>query len=297
MVKSNYSYRAKPGAFEFTAGRDGRSIQSMTTLLGPARRLLHDGSRAKFSHQNRQYPAPHSPWIMKQVWHDLLFAHWPVPVDALRALVPECLEIDTFDDTAWIGVVPFTMNGVRPRGIPPLPYLSAFPELNVRTYVRNADRAGVFFFSLDAANLVAVHAARLSYLLPYYHARMTMQRRDEWYVYSSIRRHPAIPGAELKARYRAIGHPSAPMTGSREYWLTERYCLYTVSPRGVLYRCEIHHDPWPLQAAEAEFETNTMASASGITLPDFAPLLHFSQIQEVFIWPLRRCVPPQFGCE
>src|SRR6266508_3536850 len=122
---------------------------------------------------HRPWPLPQRPWIMRMQWHDLLFMHWPVNRDALRRYIPPRLEIDTFDGSAWIGVVPFRMSGVVPRLLPPVPYLSAFPELNVRTYVSAEGKPGVWFFSLDAGNPIAVEAARDVFHLPYYNAQMT----------------------------------------------------------------------------------------------------------------------------
>src|SRR4051794_18976444 len=124
---------------------------------------------AEQAHQ-RPWPVPQSPWVMAMQWLDLLFMHWPVPAKALRSYIPRNLEIDTYDGTAWIGVVPFRMAGVRPRMTPALPWLSAFPELNVRTYVTIGGKPGVWFFSLDAGNPVAVEGARSLFHLNYYNA-------------------------------------------------------------------------------------------------------------------------------
>jgi uncharacterized protein YqjF (DUF2071 family) len=221
---------------------------------------------------------------MKQIWHDLLFAHWPLPPSAMRLLVPPQLTLDTFDGECWIGVVPFHMSGIRGRWLPALPGLSRFPELNVRTYVTYGGKPGVYFFSLDAANLPAVWAARTFYHLPYFHAAMTSEECNGSIHYSSRRR--GAP-AEFRARYHPIGpvHPRA--QGSLQHWLTERYCLYTTH-RDQVYRGEIHHHPWPLQNAEGELETNTVAAAAAIRLPETAPPLHFARQLEVLIWPLRR---------
>jgi uncharacterized protein YqjF (DUF2071 family) len=220
---------------------------------------------------------------MKQTWHDLLFAHWPLPAAALRPLVPEPLTLDTFDGQCWVGVVPFHMSGIRAQGLPPLPGLSRFPELNLRTYVTYGAKAGVYFFSLDAANLPAVWAARRFYHLPYFYAAMTSEERSGSVHYFS-RRYRA--SAEFRGHYRPTAAARTPARGSIEHWLTERYCLYTIH-RSQIYRGEIHHPPWPLQDAEAEIETNTMAVASDITLPLAKPLLHFARRQDVLIWPLR----------
>lgn len=221
---------------------------------------------------------------MKQIWHDLLFAHWPLPPSAMRLLVPPQLTLDTFGGECWIGVVPFHMSGIRGRWLPALPGLSRFPELNVRTYVTYGGKPGVHFFSLDAANLPAVWAARTFYHLPYFHAAMTSEECNGSIHYSSRRR--GAP-AEFRARYHPIGPVQARAKGSLQHWLTERYCLYTTH-RDQVYRGEIHHHPWPLQNAEGELETNTVAAAAAIRLPETAPLLHFARQLEVLIWPLRR---------
>lgn len=222
--------------------------------------------------------------MMKQTWHDLLFAHWPLPPAILRPVVPSQLTLDTFDNKCWIGVVPFRMSGIRARALPPLPGLSRLPELNVRTYVTYSGKPGVYFFSLDAANLPAVWAARAFYHLPYFHATMTTHEHNGGIHYAS-RRHRN--GAEFHSSYRPRGEVRLCEQSSIEHWLTERYCLYTTHHRQV-YRGEIHHPPWPLQDAEAEFETNTMAAAAGIVLPQSKPLLHFARRQDVLVWPLRR---------
>jgi len=221
---------------------------------------------------------------MKQTWHDLLFAHWPLPPDQLQSLVPPELPLDTFDGQAWIGVVPFWMSGIRAHGLPPLPGLSRFPELNVRTYVTYQGKPGVYFFSLDAGNWPAVWSARKFYHLPYFKASMSSREQDGLIHYTSQRDETS---AEFRGNYRPVAPVRRSEKGSLEYFLTERYCLYTVVERQV-YRCDIHHLPWPLQNAEAKLEVNTMAAVSGIHLPTTAPALHFARELEVLIWPLRR---------
>src|ERR687892_361778 len=119
---------------------------------------------------HRPWPMPDGPWIMTQTWNDLLFAHWPVDANDLRQRVPAGLDLDLFEGQAYVGVVPFHMTNVAPRGVPAIPWVSAFPELNVRTYVRIGAKPGVYFFSLDAGNPVAVAVARAMFNLPYYPA-------------------------------------------------------------------------------------------------------------------------------
>lgn len=224
---------------------------------------------------------------MRQTWHDLLFAHWTLPVNSIQPLLPQGVELDTYNGQCWVGIVPFRMSGVRLRGTPALPWLSAFPELNVRTYVTVDNRPGVWFFSLDAANLLAVCVARAWFHLPYYRARMALNKQDGWIHYRSERTHRGSRPAELRARYRPSGSVFEPQRGTLEHWLTERYCLYSADPRGRLFRGEIHHPPWPLQLAEGAIEANTMAEAAGISLPASVPLLHFALRQDVIVWPPR----------
>jgi uncharacterized protein len=223
------------------------------------------------------------PWVVAQTWHDLLFAHWPVAGEALRPHVPATLPIDTFDGHAWIGLVPFRMSGVRPRLVPPLPWLSAFAELNVRTYVSRGGKPGVFFFSLDAGNPLAVAAGRRLLHLPYYRARIALSRDGDEVRFSSRRTHAGAPAAEFAARYAPAGdvRPAAP--DSLEHFLTERYCLYAVEERGNVSRLEIEHPPWPLQPAEAEVAANTMTRPLGLILPG-TPLLHFARRVDVVAW-------------
>jgi len=226
---------------------------------------------------------------MTQWWRDLLFAHWPVEPSQIQALLPDSLEVDLFDNRAWVAVVPFRMTGVRPRLTPPLPWLSHFAELNLRTYVRprygDPSKAGVYFWSLEASNPIAVAAARSLFHLPYMHAEMSCTHRQGWIDYHSNRTHSGQAPAQFRASYRPRGPARKTALTS---WLTERYCLYTTDSRQRLYRGEIHHAPWPLFEAEASFESNTIASAAGIELPATPPLLHFAAAIQVAIWPLRR---------
>jgi uncharacterized protein YqjF (DUF2071 family) len=227
-------------------------------------------------------------WIMGMRWHDLLFMHWPVPVSALRPLIPDALEIDTFGGEAWIGVVPFRMTGVRPRFVPALPRVSAFPELNVRTYVKAGGHAGVWFFSLDATSRFAVRAARRSYHLPYFDANISAQSIGDDIHYASTRTHRNAPSASLRMRYKPVGDPYHAKPGSLDDFLTNRLCLYAADSRGRVNRADIAHVPWPLQPAEAEIESIAMTEQIGVTLPATPPLLHFARFLDVVAaWPAR----------
>jgi uncharacterized protein YqjF (DUF2071 family) len=219
---------------------------------------------------------------MAQTWDDLLFAHWRVPAEDVARLVPQGLEVDQFDGSAWIGVTPFVISGFRLRGMLPLPRFSTFPELNVRTYVTAEEKPGIWFFSLDAASRLAVEGARRAYKLPYFHARMSARRGGGEIEYSSDR----VEGEtkSFLASYRATGEVFNAQPGSLEWFLTERYCLYAVD-EGELRRADIQHPAWPLQDARIELVHNSMAP-TGIDL-DGPPLCHFARRQDVLIWPLR----------
>ena len=237
----------------------------------------------------RPWTVPAGRWTMAQRWHDLLFMHWPVPVEVMQALVPATLPLDTYDGVAWIGVVPFWMSGVRPRFLPTVPTLSRFPELNVRTYVMLDGKPGVYFFSLDAANAVAVEVARRCFGLPYFRAEMSSHWNGECVEYASQRRDRGAPRASFRARYRPVGGLLSDVgSGTLAWWLIARYCLYVVGADGRLRRREIDHRNWPLQAAEVEVDVNTMTVPLGLALPDVEPLLHFSRRLDVVVWPEER---------
>ena len=231
--------------------------------------------------EHRPWPLPRRGWALGQTWDDLLFAHWQVPAADVREHVPASLEVETFDDSAWLGVAPFRLSGLRARGTLPLPRISEFLELNVRTCVRAGDgRPGVWFFSLDASSRLAVEVARRMYKLPYFHARMSAAQRGEWIDYECARIEE--PGRVFSAGYRPTGAVFHAQPGSLEWFLMERYCLYTTDDRGALQRADIHHELWPLQAAEAVIE---LASVSPLAL-DGVPVCHFSRRQDVLVWPL-----------
>jgi uncharacterized protein YqjF (DUF2071 family) len=222
-------------------------------------------------------------------WADLAFLHWPIPPERLQPLLPAGLELDTFDGSAWLGVVPFRMEAIRHRLLPPLPGARAFPELNVRTYVRHAGLRGVYFFSLDAAHRPAVRVARRTFHLPYFDARMSCDRSPATgtITYHSTRTHRLAPPATFDATYAPIlnAPPATPPPGTLEYFLTARYCLYSHSPTGQIFRGHIDHPPWPLQPAACDLSINTMATPLSLPL-DGPPLAHFSARLDVVAWSI-----------
>lgn len=228
--------------------------------------------------EHRPWPVPERSWVMGQTWDDLLFIHHRVPVDELRALVPDGLEVQQHSGSGWLGVTPFVVTGLRPRGLPPFPLVSSFRELNVRTYVTRDDKPGIWFFSLDASSAVAVEAARRLYRLPYFRAEISVHQRGRELVYHCSR----DEGKAFSATYGPDGDVFAAAAGSLEHFLTERYCLYA-QHEGELFRADIHHRPWPLQPARARIELNSMPP---LKVSEQDPLVHFSARQDVVIWPL-----------
>jgi len=222
--------------------------------------------------------------IMHQSWDKLLFMHWQIPINSLRHLIPEPLTIDTFDGKAWVALTPFTVSDARPMFTPPMPWLSHFHEINVRTYVHLDGVPGVWFFSLDANSMVAVMAARAFFHLPYYKASISLEQRGETIKYASTR-DGAEPPAEFSATWAIGAELPKAKPGSLEFFLVERYCLYT-SNEGKLYRCRIFHQPWPLQRASLSTYESGMIEASALPSPEGEPLLHCGGPVSVEVWPL-----------
>jgi uncharacterized protein len=227
---------------------------------------------------HRPWPVAERPWVMGQTWDDLLFIHYPVPVEQLRALVPAVLDVQEHSGSGWLGVTPFLVSGLRARGLLPLPFASSFRELNVRTYVTRDAKPGIWFFSLDASSQLAVEGARRLYRLPYFNAEISMRRRGEEILYDCSRGN----GKAFSAVYYPDGDMFSAEPGTLEHFLTERYCLYAEHEQ-QLYRADIHHRPWPLQPAEARIDLNTMPP---LKVSEGDPLVHFSRRQDVVIWPL-----------
>lgn len=224
--------------------------------------------------------------VMHQTWGKLLFMHWRIDEKLLRPLIPDELEIDTFDGTAWIAITPFTMWDVRgfPPYLPPVPGLNALDELNVRTYVHYDRVPGVWFFSLDCNSTAAVLAARSLYLLPYYNAEIALEEEGKTIDYELERTDE--PDADFEASWDfgetiPYTHP-----GSLEFFLTERYCLYS-EDKGQIYRARIYHDPWPLQKATLNSLSSTMIESLGLPTPNGEPHLLYCDELDVDIWSLK----------
>lgn len=240
------------------------------------------------SHTPRPLPSGH--WLMRQRWNDLLFAHWPVPASSLMPLVPEGLQVDTFQGSAWLGVMPFWMDRIKVRGLPPIPGARSFPDLSLRTYVREerTGAPGVFCLSLDSNNLLAVAMGRAFYRLPYHWAEMHMEQRTEREFSFYSRRRLAPQPVVFRARYRGLGPSRRLMEsnpGTLEYFLMERYCLFSSNRAGQPIRANLHQVSGPLEEAEAEIEQNDLAEAAGLQLPEIEPVLHYTRRLAVYVWP------------
>jgi len=250
------------------------------------------------SHKPR--PLPAGRWAMTQRWNDLLFAHWPIPPAEIESLLPDWLEADGFQGSAWLGAVPFWLDRIKIRGVPPIPGLRNFPDLNLRTYVRDrfTGTPGIYFFSVDSNNLLAIAAARAVYHLPYFFSEMHLEPRSEREFAFYSRRRFSRQQVIFKARYRGLGPSRRTVeirSGSFEQFMSERPCVFSVNRSGQPIRSNLHHVSWPLEEAEAEIERNDLASAAGIELPDIDPVLHYSRRLAVYVWPAELVRPALAG--
>ena len=248
--------------------------------------------------------------VMRQRWERLLFLHWEVPAAALSPLLPPGLVLDTYEGRAFVGLVPFTMKGVRPVYLPAVPGLSNFHETNIRTYVHIAGRdPGVWFFSLDAANSFAVRLARAWFKLPYHFARMAMQDAPprpeeaaelggagvtEVTDYRSERLWPPPVPARLRVRYAPLGAPAAARPGTLEHFLAERYVLYAYKDQ-TLYQGRVHHTPYPLQSARVLDLEEDLIAAAGIPRAAAPPIAHYASSVSVEVFPLHRQHGSEWG--
>lgn len=237
---------------------------------------------------HRPWPVPGTPWLWRQSWEELAFIHHRVDAAVLRPLLPPGLALQEFDGTAWVGVVPFRMGEMMVRGLPTPAPLRRFPELNVRTYVERDGLPGVWFFSLDTTSRLLVAGGRVLYNLPYHHADMSMRHEDGWICMESRRRGG---GPSFRGRYRACGDPAPAIPGTFGHWSAERYCLYSQRKGGSLVRLQVHHPPWPLQAAEVEVATGDYLAAAGIVPLDEPPVCAVTEGVRVVSFAAERLHP------
>lgn len=225
--------------------------------------------------------------VMRQRWSGLLFLHWPVEPELIQTRLPHGLQVDIFDGKAWIGVVPFFMEGVRPAGLPAVPWLSWFLELNVRTYVHDSSgRPGVWFFSLDCNQPIAVEVARKAFHLPYRHAAMKADEIDGGIIYESRRRTAGGRLAEFRYQKPDVAIPAEP--GSLEWFLMERYLLFSADRRGRIFSGQVHHAPYRIQASQCERWSTEPFRLNEFAEPDSSPeSVLIAEPVDVEIFPLR----------
>lgn len=225
---------------------------------------------------------------MLQHWRWLTFLHWRYPAAAVAPLLPRGLAVETFDGAAWVGLVPFLMDDVRAPGLPALPWLSRFPETNVRTYVRGPDgRAGIWFLSLDAGRLPAVVTGRATYGLPYFWSSMSVRRAGADLTYRARRRWPGSGGPRGDAQVTLGELWDTTQLTPLDHFLTARYRLYATLV-GRLVVAEAEHPDWTLRRAEVRHLRQDLLAAAGLPSPDHAPVVHAADGVRVRIGRWRR---------
>lgn len=229
-------------------------------------------------------------WPLAMGWRHLLFENWPVDPDVLDAHVPDALTVDEHDGTGWLSVIPFTNVAVRPRGLPRRLGVR-LPELNLRTYVTRDGEPAVYFFNLDAQGVLAVLGARVFHHLPYYYARISLDRRDDRVRFSSRRRHPGARPARYAASYRPSGEPFRPTEDPLAEFVAERYRFYAEAADGTLRHTDVDHGPWTLYPADASVEENTLFAANGFARPDAEPTRYYSPGVDVVTTTSKRSEP------
>ena len=229
---------------------------------------------------HRPWPLPTGRWLVAQTWEDVVFAHWRADPAAVQALLPEGLDVDTHDGTAWICANAFRVESVRLHGTLPVPWLSSFPQLNARTYVTDGRRPGLWFFSLDTPSLLAAETARLVYRLPWHTCRLEIAERAGRLEVTAAR----AEGRAFTARVSPRGVLAEAEPGSFERFAFERYCLYA-RDGGRLHRAELHHRPWQVQPALGAADLYTMGP-SELAPGDEPAVFHVARLQDVLAWPL-----------
>ncbi|MBY0053132.1 DUF2071 domain-containing protein [Brevibacillus agri] len=231
-------------------------------------------------------------WRMTQTWEHLLFAHWAVSPEAIRSLIPAGLELDTYDGHAWISVIPFLLTRVRLRRLFPVPYVTTFPEINVRTYVRAGSTRGVYFLSLDTSHLLVTKIAEYWYRLPYYHTKMDLLVHADRIDFQSERFSAGADEAAFRGSYWPVSEPALARAGTLEHWLTERYTLFCQCKKtNGLYYANVFHEPWMLQRADAHIRENSMLAPFALPISEKPDLLVYARGVESFIWPLAKLSP------
>jgi uncharacterized protein YqjF (DUF2071 family) len=234
--------------------------------------------------KHRPFPLPKSPWILTQVWNDMLFLHYQIDPTLLRSYVPEELEIDLYEGKAWISIIPFKITKMRARGLPHFPYLHTYLELNVRTYVKYKGVPGIYFFSLDADKLLAVLGAQVGLGLPYKKAHMYFQQERDQFYFQSVRE-SSKQTYQLDVQYERKQILYEPLPDSLDFWLLERYSMYSILGN-LIIRGDIHHDQWKVSMVHAHISTNTMLDFLQDEKLDPTPQhMHYSRRKRFLFFP------------
>jgi uncharacterized protein YqjF (DUF2071 family) len=271
------SAAGKSTSSKSTSSKSALSKTSTPTRAASHKKVIDDGIDRETIRQR-----PEGLPLMEHHWGKLLFMHWPIDAERLRSLVPPQLTIDTFDGEAWIGVTPFTMWDVRLSFTPPVPYLSDFHELNVRTYVLYRGVPGVWFFSLNTNSSMTVFGARTFYFLPYFDARIDLRQSGDT-IHYDLERTDADRPARFKASWEIGDELPEAEPGTLEFFLTERYCLYSASGESI-YRARIHHKPWPLQQVELTSHDSDIVESDYLPKLKGKPLVHYAESLAVDVW-------------
>lgn len=236
--------------------------------------------------EHRPFPHSNVPWFMTQQWNNMAMFHWPIDTALLEKQIPEQLKIDTFDGVGWLSFAVFQVTHSRIRGFPKVPYFSTFIQINVRTYVTYNGVSGVYFFSLDANKWPIVFGAKVAMKLPYKLAQMTMKNEQTDMYFNSSRKKTGSGSPAFTCQYRPTSESFYPGANSLDYWLLERYCLWTTKGKSV-FRSDIHHDRWKVTQAKATIHENSIATFLPQSSFQTEPLLHFTNEKTAFLWPLR----------
>ena len=237
---------------------------------------------------HRSWPVPSKNWIMRQTWKNVFFAHWPILPERLRSSIPSSLDIDTYQQMAWLGVVIFEIEGIYFRGLSPISVVFRFPEVNLRTYVQHKGKPGVFFLSLDVGNWASLAISKRWYHLPYCKAKISYRKEGNTFHCQSVRNGNSNNPITFKGSFTTDLRSYFPEEGTIDHWLTERYCLYSLDRKGNIYCGDIHHKPWSLQKAQAVLSNNTLPAPFGIDISEDEPILHFSKGLDALFWNIKK---------
>lgn len=242
--------------------------------------------QVKWDEHHKGTDLPNLPWVMKQTWHDLLFAHYPVKLELLQKLVPPVIQLDSYNGSAWIGIVPFHVQNHRARLLPPIPGIDRFSQLNIRTYVTVNGKRGVYFIRVDMNHLIAGVLAKTFYYMPFQAATIKMKQNDQTIHFNSQKN--GQHQFEFQCKYKPITLPFYAAKGSFEQWLVERYSFYALNKKGEVVRSDILHDYWPLQLVEGEISNHSILLNVGIQVAKDEPILHYAKKMEALLWPVVR---------